>query len=70
MDTVGNVWHISNNARILTPKGLAKHTVKQTGRALISDGNNAEGFNEVAEPSTSGTCKESDVAKEDFSKKN
>lgn len=45
LNTVGNVWNIRNNARFFTPKGFAKSTAKQTGRALVQQ--------DYAGPSTS-----------------
>lgn len=54
MDTVGNVWVISNNAKILTPKGLAKHTVKQTGKAMVLEKTEATSNGDIAKASTSG----------------
>lgn len=36
-DTVGNMINISRTMNIITPKGLAKTTVKGTGKALIAD---------------------------------
>lgn len=36
-DTVGNMINLSKNMSIITPKGLAKKTVKGTGKAMISD---------------------------------
>lgn len=36
-DTVGNMINISHNVNYLTPKGLAKGTVKNAGRAMILD---------------------------------
>ncbi|XP_065169831.1 protein spartin [Atheta coriaria] len=35
LGTVGNVISIRGNAKIFTPKGLAKSTIKQTGKAMI-----------------------------------
>lgn len=35
LNTVGNVYHISKNAKIVQPKHLAKKTVKEAGKALI-----------------------------------
>lgn len=36
-DTVGNMINLSKNMSIITPKGLAKRTVKGTGKALFAD---------------------------------
>ncbi|GLV43973.1 spartin [Carabus blaptoides fortunei] len=35
--TVGNVWSVSQNITYITPKGLAKHAVKNTGKAIVED---------------------------------
>lgn len=61
MNTVGNVWNISNNAKIFTPKGIVKYTAKQTGKALVRTGNSkvenesVSGNTEGLQPSTSRT---------------
>lgn len=36
-DTVGNMINLSQNMSLITPKGLAKKTVKGTGKAIIAD---------------------------------
>lgn len=36
-DTVGNMINLSQNMSLITPKGLAKKTVKGTGKAIFSD---------------------------------
>ncbi|XP_031636809.1 protein spartin [Contarinia nasturtii] len=36
-DTVGNMINLSQNMSLITPKGLAKKTVKGTGKAIIGD---------------------------------
>lgn len=36
-DTVGNMINLSQNMSLVTPKGLAKKTVKGTGKAIIAD---------------------------------
>lgn len=36
-DTVGNIINVSRNINYLTPKGLAKKTVKNAGKAMIAD---------------------------------
>uniref|UniRef100_A0A336LPY1 CSON009723 protein n=1 Tax=Culicoides sonorensis TaxID=179676 RepID=A0A336LPY1_CULSO len=36
-DTVGNVINLSRDVNIFTPKGFAKKTVKNTGKAIITD---------------------------------
>lgn len=36
-DTVGNMINLSQNMSLITPKGLAKKTVKGTGKAIITD---------------------------------
>lgn len=36
-DTVGNVINLSHNMSLITPKGLAKKTVKGAGKAMIAD---------------------------------
>lgn len=38
--TVGNVITINRNLKVITPKGLAKQTAKDTGKAVISDHRN------------------------------
>lgn len=35
LSTVGNVYNIAQNAKIITPKGFAKRTVKDTGKAVV-----------------------------------
>ncbi|XP_008201219.1 protein spartin isoform X1 [Tribolium castaneum] len=35
LNTVGNVYHISKNAKIVQPKHLAKKTVKEAGKAMV-----------------------------------
>lgn len=73
MDTFGNVWTISHNAKLLTPKGLVKNTAKQTGKALIINSkgpmsNDNMGNNDLEEPSTS-YCN-SDIEKRQFDDSN
>lgn len=36
-DTVGNMINFSHNVNYMNPKGLAKKTVKNAGKALIAD---------------------------------
>lgn len=36
-DTVGNMINLSQNMSLITPKGLAKKTVKGTGKAIFGD---------------------------------
>lgn len=36
-DTVGNMINLSRNMSYITPKGLAKKTVKGTGKAMFAD---------------------------------
>lgn len=36
-DTVGNMINLSRNMNIITPKGLAKRTVKGAGKAMVGD---------------------------------
>lgn len=36
-DTVGNMINLSQNMSLITPKGLAKKTVKGTGKAIFTD---------------------------------
>lgn len=36
-DTVGNMINLSRNMNIITPKGLAKRTVKGAGKAVFGD---------------------------------
>lgn len=36
-DTVGNMINLSRNMSIITPKGLAKKTVKGAGKAMVGD---------------------------------
>lgn len=36
-DTVGNMINLSRNVGYITPKGLAKKTVKGTGQAIFTD---------------------------------
>lgn len=36
-DTVGNMINLSKNINIITPKGLARKTMKGTGKAIFSD---------------------------------
>ncbi|XP_055306088.1 protein spartin isoform X2 [Sitodiplosis mosellana] len=36
-DTVGNMINLSQNMSLITPKGLAKKTMKGTGKAIIAD---------------------------------
>lgn len=36
-DTVGNMINLSRNMNIITPKGLAKKTVKGAGKAMFGD---------------------------------
>lgn len=36
-DTVGNMINLSQNIRVMTPRGLAKKTFKGTGKAIITD---------------------------------
>lgn len=36
-DTVGNMINLSRNMSIITPKGLAKKTVKGAGKAMFGD---------------------------------
>lgn len=35
LSTVGNFYNIAQNAKIMTPKGLAKRTAKDTGKAMV-----------------------------------
>lgn len=35
LTTVGNVYTISHNARIMTPKGLVKRTAADAGQAVV-----------------------------------
>lgn len=35
LSTVGNVYNIAHSAKVLTPKGLAKRTAKDTGKAMV-----------------------------------
>lgn len=37
LDTVGNVINLSQNVNYMTPKGLAKRTVKGAGKAIFTD---------------------------------
>lgn len=37
LDTVGNMINLSKNVNYITPKGLAKKTVKSTGKAIFTD---------------------------------
>ncbi|XP_055695523.1 protein spartin [Lutzomyia longipalpis] len=36
-ETAGNVFALSHNVRLMTPKGIAKKAAKSTGRALVED---------------------------------
>lgn len=36
-DTVGNVMSIAHNSKVFTPKGLAKQTAKETGKAIVKE---------------------------------
>lgn len=36
-DTVGNMINVSRNISVITPKGLAKRTVKDAGKAMVGD---------------------------------
>lgn len=36
-DTVGNLINVNRNLKLLTPKGFATRSVKNTGKALVSD---------------------------------
>lgn len=59
MNTFGNVWNISNNVKMFTPKGIVKYTAKQTGKALASEntkiknGKSASSNNEGLQASSS-----------------
>lgn len=35
LSTVGNVYNIAQNAKVMTPKGFAKRTAKDTGKAVV-----------------------------------
>ncbi|KAJ8952900.1 hypothetical protein NQ318_006517 [Aromia moschata] len=37
LSTVGNVYTISSNVKVITPKGLVKTTVKNTGKTVVYD---------------------------------
>lgn len=37
LDTVGNMINLSKSIKIITPAGLAKRTVKGTGKAIVTD---------------------------------
>lgn len=36
-DTIGNAIDVSQNVRVLTPKGMVKRTAKDTGEAIVQD---------------------------------
>lgn len=36
-DTVGNMINLSKNINLITPKGLARKTMKGTGKAIFAD---------------------------------
>lgn len=36
-DTVGNIINVNRNMKLLTPKGFATRSVKNAGKALVSD---------------------------------
>lgn len=48
LNTVGNLYHVSHNINYMTPKGIAKHTIKGTGNAMVEDFRN-----ELRRPSAS-----------------
>lgn len=37
LDTIGNVVTATHNMKFMTPKGIAKQSVKATGKAMIED---------------------------------
>lgn len=72
MNTLGNVVSTTNNIKFITPKGLAKQSIKATGKALIEEGKESElNINKGSEPlpgcstsSTLATTKETQLDNE------
>jgi hypothetical protein len=57
LNTVGNVYHISQNAKVVQPKHFAKRTAKEAGKALVykhrSNHNNGASTSSHTNPSVS-----------------
>ncbi|XP_052902110.1 protein spartin isoform X2 [Anopheles moucheti] len=56
LDTVGNVINVTHNMNYITPKGLAKRTAKNAGKALVAGYRPAVPEVDVGTASTSGSA--------------